>query len=216
MVQNRVVFVFAMGMSSSEAVNREVAYENYRHKDILQFDHLDSAINSTQTVLHGFRWLPIHCYSTKYIVKVKDDTSLNLKPLVTTVLEIAGKSNRSFYFGSCVDEKWEYVRDKNSPYFIPSELVDDSVRWPWCSGSGFVISANLAPIITLTSYFMPWISGVADLEVGKALSIWNIRPYDIGSDRFANLHISQIPTSEKFDHLGFSYMSPEDMYDAMP
>lgn len=79
-----------------------------------------------------------------------------------------------------------------------------------------MISANLAPIITLTSYFMPWISGVADLEVGKALSIWNIRPYDIGSDRFANLHISQIPTSEKFDHLGFSYMSPEDMYDAMP
>ena len=59
MVQNRVVFVFAMGMSSSEAVNREVAYENYRHKDILQFDHLDSAINSTQTVLHGFRWLSV-------------------------------------------------------------------------------------------------------------------------------------------------------------
>ena len=216
MAQNRVVFIFAMGMSSSEAANREVTYENHRHKDILQFDHLDSAINSTQTVLHGFRWLASHCYSTKYIVKVQDDTSINLKPLVTTVLEVAGKSNPSFYFGSCVDEKWEYVRDKNSPYFIPSELVNDSVRWPWCSGSGFVISANLAPIITLTSYFMPWISGVADLEVGKALSIWNVRPYDIGNDRFANLHISQIPTSERFDHLGFSYMSPEDMYDAMP
>ena len=216
MAQNSVVFIFAMGMSNSDAANREVMYESHRYRDILQFDHRDSLLNSTQTVMHGLRWISTSCPVTKYIVKAQDDTSINLKLLVTTVIELAGKSHPSFYFGSCVDEHWEYIRDKNSPYFIPAELVNDSVRWPWCSGGGFVISANLAPIITLTSYFMPWISGVADLEVGKALSIWKIRPYDIGNDRFASLHLSQVPPSGKYTHLGFTKMSPEDMYDAMP
>lgn len=211
MVRHSVRFVFVMGRSNSTEVNHQVAYEAARNRDVFQVEVLASQQNATQILMQAFRWATVSCSTTKYIVRAHDDSFFYMKNLVTTVLDTAGEAGKGFYFGSCVD-KWDYVRDPNSPYFVPKQMVSDSIRWGWCSGSGFVVSADLAPLIAISSYFVPWISGVPDLEVGKALALWGIKPFDVNVDRFTANHFSQIHEDYRFRYLGFSQMTPEDLF----
>lgn len=211
MVRHPMRFVFVMGRSGSTEVNHDVNYEAARNRDVLQLEVLASQHNATQILMQAFRWAAVSCSTAKYIVRAHDDSFFYMKGLVTNVLSVAGEAGKGFYYGSCVD-KWEYVRDPKSPYFVPKEMVNDDIRWGWCSGSGFVVSADLAPLIALSSCFVPWISGVPDLEVGKTLAMWGVKPFDVNVDRFTANHYSQIHESFRFRYLGFSQMTPDDLF----
>ena len=73
-------------------------------------------------------------------------------------------------------------------------------------------SADLAPLISISSFFAPWISGVPDLEVGKALAMWGVKPFDVNVDRFTANHFSQIHEDYRFRYLGFGQMTPDDLF----
>ena len=211
MARHPVRFIFIMGKSNSSELNHRVNYEATRNKDVFQVEVLDSQQNATQVLMQAFRWATMSCSTTKYIVRAHDDSFFYLKNLVTTVVNLAGEEGKGFYYGSCVDS-WEYVRNSSSPFFVPKEMADDAIRWSWCSGSGFVVSADLAPLISISSFFAPWISGVPDLEVGKALAMWGVKPFDVNVDRFTANHFSQIHEDYRFRYLGFGQMTPDDLF----
>ena len=91
-------------------------------------------------------------------------------------------------------------------------MKDETERFGWCSGSAWVISADLAPVISLTSMFVPWLSNAEDIEVGKALSLWGIQPYDYNMRRFAAIHTSQ-NSGALWDYLAYTQMTPADLLD---
>lgn len=218
MMGYRMKVVFAMGISNAEVVDHELRYEALRHDDIIVLNYHDNdkvTTGNTIALMHALRWVTNTCNRVKYIVKTQDDSYLNLKVLIKQVTDLQSASHRKFYFGSCVKDNWEYIQDPAHSQYVPPELVkDETQRFGWCSGSAWVISHDLAPAISLTSMFVPWLSNAEDVEVGKILSLWGVTPYDYYSNRFAKIHISQ-NTGALWDYMGYSGMSPADLLDAV-
>ena len=95
-LSSRVKPFFVIGDKRQEPGILEAAHEeNSDHKDMLFVDSADDFDALTSKVLKGYAHISEN-YRTKYVLKVDDDSYVNLPALMS---ELASKPEQKFYWG---------------------------------------------------------------------------------------------------------------------
>ncbi|XP_014778606.1 beta-1,3-galactosyltransferase 5 isoform X1 [Octopus bimaculoides] len=75
----KVVFLF--GYHPNDTHNRELLHESAQHNDVVQANFTESYRNLTRKVLMGLKWARQYCPQAKFVMKIDDDTFVNV-PMV--------------------------------------------------------------------------------------------------------------------------------------
>ncbi|XP_078087648.1 beta-1,3-galactosyltransferase 5-like [Mustelus asterias] len=172
----RVVTYFLLGYSREH--QEQLLKESSLHKDIIQKNFTDSYYNLTTKVLMGLEWVNRFCPSTSFVVKTDSDMFVN--PDYQTEL-LLGKNRKDFFTG-LVMRGYGPVRDRSSQWYISEQEYPQEKYPPFCSGTGYVLSTDVANGVCNVSRIIPYFK-LEDVYVGLCLAELKIDPVEIHSER---------------------------------
>ncbi|KAG8441350.1 hypothetical protein GDO86_006908 [Hymenochirus boettgeri] len=140
-----MVTVFLVGLSkvATDKVNLLLEEENRIYGDIVQQDFIDTYYNLTLKTLMGMEWVAKYCPTASYVMKIDSDMFLNVEYLVHKVL-VKGTPVRQNYITGHIYFHTGPIRDKAYKWYVPKEVYPNNTYPPYCSGPGYVFSADLA------------------------------------------------------------------------
>ncbi|XP_076461854.1 lactosylceramide 1,3-N-acetyl-beta-D-glucosaminyltransferase A-like [Babylonia areolata] len=150
-----VKFVFFVGVSRTYNHDKLVS-EAAAFNDIVVGDFLDSYQNLSLKMAMVLQWADLHCARAKYLLKVDEDTFVNV-PLLLDVLSLVSQNNSHFVLGHLKANRglsvarrgrWEVSTDA---YPLP--------YWPlYLYGHSYVISGDAISSLRHVSQYMPLIT----------------------------------------------------------
>ncbi|KER19606.1 hypothetical protein T265_15493 [Opisthorchis viverrini] len=152
-------------LGSSEKTQKAVKEEAETYRDIVQRNFTEDYHNMTHKHLTIMEWLSMgHCASLQYIVKVDDDTFVDIFHLVRFLRSDQLKTSPGFYCSATKGAK--PTRPKKgvpeTKWVITKEEFDKDVFPVYCEGLGYIVEARVAPFLYLCSMFTQtiWIDDV--------------------------------------------------------
>ncbi|XP_063068550.1 beta-1,3-galactosyltransferase 1-like [Engraulis encrasicolus] len=170
----RIVTLFLLGVHTDPVLNQMVAQESTVFHDILVEDFIDSYHNLTLKTLMGMRWVATYCSQARYVMKTDSDIFVNMDNLIYSLLRPGSKPRRRYFTGYVINGS--PIRDMRSKWFMPRELYPESKYPPFCSGTGYVFSADVAELIYQTSLHTRLLH-LEDVYVGLCLRKLAIHPF---------------------------------------
>lgn len=143
--QYKSQIVFVMGRVEDTKVMTKLELENAHYGDIVQEDFIDSYRNLTYKGIAALKWISDYCNNSVFALKTDDDILVNIFKLVKHLKEIVEKDLGRKDLILC--NQWlrmAVLRDKNSKWYIPKEDFAPEYFPPYCSGSAFVLSTDMA------------------------------------------------------------------------
>uniref|UniRef100_UPI00398E645D beta-1,3-galactosyltransferase 5-like n=1 Tax=Pristiophorus japonicus TaxID=55135 RepID=UPI00398E645D len=182
----RVVVYFLLGYNQEH--QEHLLEEGLLHKDIIQKEFSDTYYNLTTKVLMGLEWVNRYCPSTSFVMKTDSDMFVNIYNLIELLSQT---SHRNIYTGYI----WEHsrpMRDKSSKWYVSKQ--EYPLEWypPFCSGTGYVLSTDIACCVWNISNSIPKLK-LEDVFVGLCLAEMKIAPVKINSSK--TFHISKVQFS---------------------
>ncbi|KAL4834218.1 hypothetical protein H8958_021397 [Nasalis larvatus] len=170
---------FLLGTTSSAAETKEVDQESERHKDIIQKDFLDVYYNLTLKTMMGMEWVHRFCPQAAFVMKTDSDMFINVDYLTELLL----KKNRTTRFFTGFLKLHEFpIRRPFSKWFVSKSEYPWDRYPPFCSGTGYVFSGDVASQVYNVSESVPYIK-LEDVFVGLCLERLNIRLEELHSQR---------------------------------
>ncbi|XP_059416761.1 beta-1,3-galactosyltransferase 1-like [Carassius carassius] len=173
----KILTLFLLGYNTEPVLNQMVEQESQIFHDILVEDFVDSYHNLTLKTLMGMRWVTSFCPNAQYIMKTDSDIFVNMDNLVFKLLRPSAKPRRRFFTGHVINGG--PIRDVHSKWFMSRDLYPDSRYPPFCSGTGYVFSGDIAELIYKTSLHTRLLH-LEDVYVGLCLRKLGIRPFQNG------------------------------------
>lgn len=152
--------VFIMGRVEDARLMQLVKMESERYGDIVQEDFLDSYRNLTYKAIAGLRWAATFCSEAAYILKSDDDILVNIHRLVKHIREVVAPTYGKERLILC--NQWlrmKILRERKSKWYVPEDEFPGDYFPPYCSGSAFLLSGDMAQRMfeaSLTSKFF-WV-----------------------------------------------------------
>ncbi|XP_012695089.1 beta-1,3-galactosyltransferase 2 [Clupea harengus] len=195
------VRLFLLGTSSSRSEaypQSAIEDESHQFHDIIQQDYLDTYYNLTIKTLMGMNWVATHCSRASYVMKTDSDMFVNIEYLIQKLLKPDQPPKRNYFTGYLM-RGYAPNRNKDSKWYMPSELYS-SERYPiFCSGTGYVFSGDLAEKIYQASRSIRRLH-LEDVYVGICLAKLRIDPVPPPNEFLFN-HWRVSYSSCKYSHL---------------
>lgn len=120
-ISPRLRFIFLVGNSYNETINKKLKEEYEMYGDIVQEDFMDTYRNLTLKTIMGIKWSSNYCSNAKFVLKIDDDMLLNT-PRVMNYLDDMLKKNKTSNRFMC-NPLWESVviRDNSSRFYVSKE-----------------------------------------------------------------------------------------------
>ncbi|XP_038657052.1 beta-1,3-galactosyltransferase 5-like [Scyliorhinus canicula] len=179
----RVVTYFLLGYSREH--QEQLQKESSLHKDIIQKDFTDSYYNLTLKVLMGLDWVNRFCPSVSFVMKTDSDMFVNVDYLTELLLQI----NHTNIFTGFVMRNFKPVRHKSSKWYISEQEYPQEKYPPFCSGTGYVMSADVANRVWNISRIVPYFK-LEDVYIGLCLAELKIDPVEIHSQ--LKFHVGKV------------------------
>ncbi|XP_050418218.2 beta-1,3-galactosyltransferase 1-like [Patella vulgata] len=151
---SNVRYLFMLGKSSNDELNKKVAEEATIFNDILMEDFHDSYQNLTYKTMMGFKYVTKFCNHTKYVLKIDDDIWLNM-PSLLKLLQKEGNKLTAAVGGACHASAGP-IRSKSSKWYASFTSYPSNSYPGFCSGTGYVLSANVAQKVYEVSKNVPF------------------------------------------------------------
>ncbi|KAJ8357234.1 hypothetical protein SKAU_G00200280 [Synaphobranchus kaupii] len=192
------LFLLGLGRPGDVRLQRSIEEEGRRHRDIIQQEYMDTYYNLTIKTLMGMNWVATHCPHAAYVMKTDSDMFVNTEYLVQKLLK-PGIPPRQNYFTGYLMRGYAPNRNKDSKWYMSPELYP-SERYPvFCSGTGYVFSADLAEKIYGVSLGIRRLH-LEDVYVGICLAKLRIDPVPPPNEFVFN-HWRVSYSSCKYSHL---------------
>ncbi|XP_053421452.1 beta-1,3-galactosyltransferase 5 isoform X3 [Nycticebus coucang] len=163
---------FLLGTTATEAEMRLVAQESQSYRDIIQKDFADTYYNLTLKTMMGMEWVHDFCPQASFVMKTDSDMFINVNYLVELLL----KKNRTTRFFTGYLKLNEFpIRKRFNKWFISRSEYPGDKYPPFCSGTGYVLSGDVASLVFNVSRTVPYIK-LEDVFVGLCLAKLGIRP----------------------------------------
>ena len=138
-----VRIVFLLGTSDQEATtNAAIKKESSLYRDVVQADFMDTYQNLTIKTLMGLQWAREFCTNVQFILKTDDDTLVHVPSLLgvlksqrQTLLILGAVNTNSLVMRN---GRWKVSREKYPAPTYP----------PYCNGAAYVLSADVAWMIS--------------------------------------------------------------------
>jgi beta-1,3-galactosyltransferase 1 len=168
-----IVPLFLLAKVADKTIQDKIVEESKTHLDVIQGNFLDSYRNLTYKCVMGLQWVQNYCNNTKFVVKVDDDTMIDVYHLVRFLLQKSPDGNlENFLYCSVysnqgprrtTDDKW-YVSESEYPY---------SKYPPYCEGFAYIMSNDVTKKLYDASRYVKfywvddvYVTGFAALQAG--------------------------------------------------
>ncbi|CAH2223672.1 beta-1,3-galactosyltransferase 2-like [Pelobates cultripes] len=173
--------LFLLGSSLNTSVQEEVKRESEVFHDIIQQDFLDSYNNLTLKTLMGIEWISRLCPNVSYVMKIDSDMFFNPWFLVQHILQPQKPAKVGFFSGLVVEKAIPY-RNKDSKWYMPTSMYSKTHYPPYCSGTGYIFSGDLAdkintakesiPLFPYEDVFMGICLEIIGVKISRPLGAW--------------------------------------------
>ncbi|XP_059819071.1 N-acetyllactosaminide beta-1,3-N-acetylglucosaminyltransferase 3-like [Hypanus sabinus] len=181
--------VFISGVSSdqneSRKLNQLLAMENREHRDILQWDFLDTFFNLTLKQYKSLQWVSEFCPSAKFIFNGDDDVFANTDNMVDYLLGM--KVHQHLFVGHLV-YGFGPKRQKSSKYYVPEIVTTIKSFPPYFSGAGILMSVYTAHIIYHIAQDLE-LFPIDDVFLGMCLAKAGLAPHSHSGFRTAGVRV---------------------------
>ncbi|XP_041375749.1 beta-1,3-galactosyltransferase 5-like [Gigantopelta aegis] len=184
--QFSIKLLFVLGASKTESLNIAVAIEAVEKGDLIMVDVDDNYYNLATKVLMGFKWIKEFCPIVKHVMKVDEDTYINI-PQFVALINSRDWNNLIYgpYFPSAPVE-----RDGKS--MVSEEAYPIAVYPPHVKGNMYCMSATVAMEILAVSEYMPYVNMEDAYITGILAKILDVRHAGIPGELY-NLHSAATP-----------------------
>ncbi|XP_049641358.1 beta-1,3-galactosyltransferase 5 [Suncus etruscus] len=170
---------FLLGRTPTQDMQARVAEESRQHGDILQKDFVDVYANLTLKTMMGMEWVQHFCPEASFVMKTDSDMFINVPYLVELLLR--RNRTRRFFTGFLKMNELP-IRAKYSKWFISRHEYPGDRYPPFCSGTGYVFSSDVAGLVFNVSENVPYIK-LEDVFVGLCLQQVGIVPEALHSQQ---------------------------------
>ncbi|KAH9378131.1 hypothetical protein HPB48_004269 [Haemaphysalis longicornis] len=198
--------VFFVGRVEDPALQAAVEAEAHRHGDVVLLDIVDAYRNLTHKFLHGSRWVIDNCLleATRTIVKLDDDTLVNVEALVNHVNRMP---ERPPQIHCLLYNNVSALRNRSSKWYVTEEEYPNKAYPPYCAGMGYVMTADVLPMLYNASVRVPffWVDDV--YATGMLAAAANVSLVDLTQKRvklFLKNTLMYVPRKALFVHMGDS------------
>ncbi|XP_068099325.1 beta-1,3-galactosyltransferase 2-like [Hyperolius riggenbachi] len=199
------LFFLGKDIKWSHDVQQDLLKESQEYHDIIQQDYLDTYRNLTTKVLMGLHWVATYCPKASYVIKTDADMFVNTEYLIKVLLK-PDQPRRQNYFTGRLMRDFKPIRNKWSKWYVsPAEYPEN--RYPWfCSGTGYVFSADLASKIVKVSPTVRLLY-LEDVYVGLCLKKLGLAPvappkgsdFNAGKVQYSDCKYNKIVTSHRLN-----------------
>ncbi|XP_061870769.1 N-acetyllactosaminide beta-1,3-N-acetylglucosaminyltransferase 3 [Colius striatus] len=174
----RRVFLIGVDPRAQEAkkLNQLLQLEQREHRDVLQWNFKDTFFNLTLKQVLFHTWLEQHCPGARFIFNGDDDVFVNTDNIIHFVRATPGAQEQQQHLMVgylFVDNK--PVRQRNSKYFVPKELLAEERYPPYCGGGGMLLSGFTARVIARVSEDLR-LFPIDDVYIGMCLEKAGLAP----------------------------------------
>ncbi|XP_046507643.1 beta-1,3-galactosyltransferase 5-like [Equus quagga] len=175
----RIKSLFLLGTTTSKATSKAVAHEGRQYRDIIQKDFLDVYFNLTLKTMMGIEWIHRFCPQAAFVMKTDSDMFINIYYLTELLL----KKNRTTRFFTGFLKMHDYpIRMKQSKWFVSKYEYPWDRYPPFCSGTAYVFSGDVARQVYEVSETVPFLK-LEDVFVGLCLAKLKIKPEELHSEQ---------------------------------
>lgn len=193
--------LFLLGTNEGELGNiqqKMLEAESRKYHDIIQQDFRDTYNNLTIKTLMGMNWVALHCPHASYVMKTDSDMFVNTEYLIHKLLRPELEPKKNYFTGNYMRD-YSPNRNKNSKWYMPPEVYPGE-RYPtFCSGTGYVLSGDLAKKIYRASLSISYLH-LEDVYVGICLAKLQLEPVPPPNEFLFN-HFRVSYSSCKYSHL---------------
>ena len=162
--------IFTIGLTNYQLINNKLVEESLKHNDLLQIDFIDSYFNMTIKIISSLYWISTYCSNSKFILRVNDDVVVivNMFSLVKYLREERKRNATNTMFGNVLSNGI-VIRDPHSKYYIKMEEFAKSNYEPYCDGSAYILTQDLARTyyeLALVSHLPPFGVWLEDVYLG--------------------------------------------------
>ncbi|KAM8976661.1 beta-1,3-galactosyltransferase 5 [Pelodytes ibericus] len=162
---NHVVSFFLLGATASPQDQASLVEESKSYRDIMQRDFIDAYSNLTIKTIMGIDWIHHFCPETSYAMKVDTDVFVNTLYLVDLLLR---KNKTSNFFTGFLKPNEYPIRSPFSKWYASVHEYPDIKYPPFCSGTGYVFSVDVAHKIHNITAVVPFFK-LEDVYIGLCL-----------------------------------------------
>ncbi|XP_077580629.1 beta-1,3-galactosyltransferase 2-like [Stigmatopora nigra] len=172
-----IVRLFLLGKHEGPLTSNHqkiLSEESQKYHDIIQQDFLDSYYNLTLKTLMGLHWVAHYCSEANYVMKTDSDMFVNTDRLIHRLLIPEQKPKRNYFTGHVIRNE-SPNQDKNNKAYVPREEYSKAKFPAFCSGTGYVLSGDLAPRIYTASLSLHQVH-LEDVNMGLCLAKLGLEP----------------------------------------
>ncbi|NWR48043.1 B3GT2 galactosyltransferase, partial [Regulus satrapa] len=162
-----IVRLFLLGVETKGANEGVLLTESEQYHDLIQQDFLDTYNNLTLKTMMGMRWVASYCSGTRFAMKTDSDVFVNTVHLIEKLLRPLPPPTQNYFTGHLM-KGHRPIRSKASKWYISEEEFPDNRYHPFCSGTGYIFSGDLAAKIVNASLTIKYIH-LEDVYVGFCL-----------------------------------------------
>ena len=157
-------YAFVIETSLNNATRTFIELEREQYGDIIQVGMIRGYIQLTGKVIGGFNWTNNHCSRARYIVKMDEDSYVDITALSAVISVIPPNVG---LFGQCGEGNDNKTAEVNNHMLLVLKLPATAA--PYCYGSGYVITQKAsAEVVRMSRGITPIY--LDDLYVGMCLS----------------------------------------------
>nr|XP_056714207.1 beta-1,3-galactosyltransferase 5-like [Euleptes europaea] len=174
----RIVTFFLLGNSLQSYNQLIVTAENLLFRDIIQKDFLDTYYNLTLKTLMGLEWVHKFCPQSSFVMKTDSDMFVNTYYLTELLLK---RNKTTRFFTGVLKMHDGPIRDPGSKWYVSKEEYPENKYPPFCSGTGYVFSADVASHVYIVAKKVRFLK-LEDVFVGLCLAELKIKPEMLHSE----------------------------------
>ncbi|XP_076275527.1 beta-1,3-galactosyltransferase 1-like isoform X2 [Rhynchophorus ferrugineus] len=140
--KRNVKMLFMLGMTADDQLQEVIEIESEVYRDIIQGNFMDTYRNLTYKSIMSLKYALYHCPKVRYILKVDDDTFVNM-PLLLNFLKNNLPSNTSNLI-LCNDKTGSpVIRNKQSKWYVPEDVYPEAFYPSYCFGWYAIFSSDV-------------------------------------------------------------------------
>ncbi|XP_074955822.1 beta-1,3-galactosyltransferase 5 [Phalacrocorax aristotelis] len=175
----RLVTYFLLGSTMNLIQQADIAAESQKYKDIIQKNFTDTYYNLTLKTMMGIEWIHRFCYQSTFVMKTDSDVFVNVFYLTELLL----RKNRTTRFFTGFLKLHEFpIRRRGSKWYVSREEYPKDTYPPFCSGTGYVLSTDIASQIYNVSESVLFIK-LEDVFIGLCLEKLKVQLEELHSEQ---------------------------------
>uniref|UniRef100_H3B1U7 Hexosyltransferase n=1 Tax=Latimeria chalumnae TaxID=7897 RepID=H3B1U7_LATCH len=168
----RIVTFFLLGITDNFQYQAQVMNESKWFKDLIQQNFIDTYFNLTLKMLMGLEWVYHFCPQSSFVMKTDTDIFVNVLYLTELLLT---KNRTSNFVTGFLKLNEAPIRYRSSKWYVSKIEYPWSTYPPFCSGTGYVFSSDIAGKVFNISSKIPFLK-LEDVYFGLCLSKLQITP----------------------------------------